>query len=521
MIKVLIAEDEQGILDSISNAFSWENMGCEISGLAQNGIHALELCLSNPPDIIISDIVMPGIDGITFLRYIREKHPRTQFIILTGHRNFEYAKDAVNLGASLFLLKPINFTELKNAILKLVDKILQEEKDLQDENQQEHILSSLLNGYIYSQHDFAPKIQLLLHSLQSYRICTFQFDDGQEQDIFRIQNLALFCESTIQSQHFIPVKVNALHYALITTGQDSDHPEELRKTLKQLQNRIYQFFHTTISIGISALHSGYDTLHQAYLESLRALGKQFFSGNQSIHVFLTENTEQDLSYTDYNAVFLYQKKIETLISSFQGIYLHQQASSLFYEWIAASNGNVVLIKSSFIMLAVLCIRNIVGQDNKQTALFFEKYANFQKVLRCDTLEMLKEIYLNLIIDLNDYRSIKTSNKQELINKILDYIQDHYMETISLSTVARTVFLSPSYLSTLITNETGKSFTDIVNEIRISKAIELLKNPKRKIADIAFSVGFNEPQYFSIIFKKCTNLTPRDYREFYLSSTPIH
>lgn len=114
--------------------------------------------------------------------------------------------------------------------------------------------------------------------------------------------------------------------------------------------------------------------------------------------------------------------------------------------------------------------------------------------------MLKDIYLNLIIDLNDYRSIKTSNKQELINKILDYIQDHYMETISLSTVARTVFLSPSYLSTLITNETGKSFTDIVNEIRISKAIELLKNPKRKIADIAFSVGFNEPQYFSIIFK---------------------
>ena len=80
--------------------------------------------------------------------------------------------------------------------------------------------------------------------------------------------------------------------------------------------------------------------------------------------------------------------------------------------------------------------------------------------------MLKDIYLNLIIDLNDYRSIKTSNKQELINKILDYIQDHYMETISLSTVARTVFLSPSYLSTLITNETGKSFTDIVNEIRI-------------------------------------------------------
>ena len=153
MIKILIAEDEQGILDSISNAFSWENMGCEISGLAQDGIHALELCLSNPPDLIISDIVMPGIDGITLLRYIKDKYPHTQFIILTGHRSFEYAKDALNLGAALFLLKPINFTELEDAILKCVERILQEEKQQQDENQQEHILSSLLNGYIYTRND--------------------------------------------------------------------------------------------------------------------------------------------------------------------------------------------------------------------------------------------------------------------------------------------------------------------------------------------------------------------------------
>ena len=368
MIKILIAEDEQGILDSISNAFSWENMGCEISGLAQDGIHALELCLSNPPDLIISDIVMPGIDGITLLRYIKDKYPHTQFIILTGHRSFEYAKDALNLGAALFLLKPINFTELEDAILKCVERILQEEKQQQDENQQEHILSSLLNGYIYTRNDFTPRIQSLLHSLHSYRVCTFQFDDNQEQDVFRIQNLALFCASTIQSTQFIPVKVNALHYVLIASGKESGQLDELKKTLKQLQSRIYHFFHTTISIGISALHSGYDALHSAYLESLRALSKQFFSGNQSIHVFLTANTDQDLTYTDYNALFLYQKRIENLIDSCQGIYLHQQAASLFYEWISAQNGNVVLIKSSFIMLAVLCIRNIVGQENKQTAL---------------------------------------------------------------------------------------------------------------------------------------------------------
>ena len=124
MIKVLIAEDEEGILYSISNAFSWENMGCEIIGLAQNGIQALEYSLSTPPDIVISDIVMPGIDGITFLRYLKEKYPNTQFIILTGHRNFEYACDALNLGAAVFLLKPVNYKELENHLEKIINTIL-------------------------------------------------------------------------------------------------------------------------------------------------------------------------------------------------------------------------------------------------------------------------------------------------------------------------------------------------------------------------------------------------------------
>ena len=142
MIKVLIAEDEEGILYSISNAFSWENMGCEIIGLAQNGIQALEYSLSTPPDIVISDIVMPGIDGITFLRYLKEKYPNTQFIILTGHRNFEYACDALNLGAAVFLLKPVNYKELENHLKKIINTILTSQEQQQIENQQDYILSS-------------------------------------------------------------------------------------------------------------------------------------------------------------------------------------------------------------------------------------------------------------------------------------------------------------------------------------------------------------------------------------------
>lgn len=118
MIKLLIVEDEAGIRSSLMNAYSWAELGCELIGSAGSGIEALEICLKMSPDIVISDIVLPGIDGLTFLKYIREKNPATQFIILTGHRNFDYAKDALNLGAAFFMLKPINYSELKAAIEK-------------------------------------------------------------------------------------------------------------------------------------------------------------------------------------------------------------------------------------------------------------------------------------------------------------------------------------------------------------------------------------------------------------------
>ena len=134
MIKVLIVEDEAGIRSSLANAYSWSEMECELLGCAASGIEALEICLKVQPDIIISDIVMPGIDGLTFLKYIKDKYPEIQFIILTGHRNFDYAKDALNIGASYFMLKPINYEELKENICRLASQIVNSNEERETEN---------------------------------------------------------------------------------------------------------------------------------------------------------------------------------------------------------------------------------------------------------------------------------------------------------------------------------------------------------------------------------------------------
>lgn len=515
MLKVLIIEDEAGIRNSIANAFSWEEMGCELFGAAGSGLQALELCLNTPPDLVISDIVMPGIDGLTFLKYIREKYPFTQFIILTGHRNFDYAKDALNLGAAFFMLKPINFIELENSIRKLIEKIMQERENKKIETQQEHILRSLLNGRIYHNTSLLPQVKNLLNQIAYYRVCVLKFDDEIENDPFRLQNLMVFCENLTARENLLMVKTDNAHlvFILLLSQKDASF-EDMKGYLIQLLHRIFEFFHVSVSAGVSEIRHGYDTLHEAYIQGLRALGQKFFTGSGCVHMF--HKTGSLPAVTDYNQLLGFCQDILTWLGSGNPDSLSRFTDRLFSELLASFGSDASLLKSSFLILFTLCIQRTIGEDARQMSILLERYSNFQKVIHCENIEILKELMLNLIMDLADYHIVKSGTKQMIVQKITDFIDQNYQENISLNDAARVVYLSPSYLCTLITNETGKNFTEILNEVRVKNAIELLKDPSRKISEIAYAVGFHEPQYFSIIFKKLTDLTPRDYRKMYLN-----
>ena len=134
---------------------------------------------------------------------------------------------------------------------------------------------------------------------------------------------------------------------------------------------------------------------------------------------------------------------------------------------------------------------------------------------CSVLLLTPAHTLSLIHIFSDYFSVRNNPRQVLIQTILQFIQQNYQNNITLNDISQKVYLSPSYLSSLIAGETGKNFVDILNEMRIQKSIELLKDPQKKISEIAHAVGFREAQYFTMTFKKYMDITPRDYREFYL------
>lgn len=521
MIKILLAEDEDGIRTSIANAFSWSDLGCELYGQASSGLEALELCLQNPPDIVISDIVMPGIDGLTFIKYMKEKYPDMQFIILTGHRNFDYAKDAVNLGAAYYMLKPVNYLELKQAVKALADKIADAHKGRRLEIQIEQTLSGLLSGFLHMGHIRSPQLSnWFLHTswYQIINICFDETNDTQDKTI-RLENLLVYCRHLLEEYSCLFCKMN--HSNLIILFCHQAQPEsifEQKELFFRIQEEITQFFHSSVSIGISSLLNEQDQIHEGYIQSLRALGQKFFSGRSSVNFFLDQDPGTMDSIIDYNLASLSVRKTVDMIRRSNGVLLEQLANDLFIELFQPYRQNIDLIKSSFIIIAVLCIKKVVRDDSRQLAVMLEKYGNFQLAVHADALQNLKDIFINLVLDLSEYQTLKSSPKQAVIDKVVCYIQENYSSNISLNDIAKTVYLSPSYLSSMITSETGKSFTDILNEVRIQKAIELLKDPGLRITDIAYAVGFKEPQYFSIVFKKLTQLTPRDYREIHLNTS---
>jgi two-component system response regulator YesN len=253
MNKVLIVEDEAGLRNGIANAFSWAEMGCELYALAGTGIEALEICLTNQPDIIISDIVMPGIDGLSLLKYIKDKYPAIHFIIVTGHRNFEYAKNALNLGAEFFILKPIDYDELKAAIQKLSVEIIRKNEEKQMENERERILRDVLSGHIILKGALSPQGQKILDDLRFFRVCAIKFDDENNDDYFRNLQLMTFYQNLIKPSNVILARADNSCVVIILVLPDiNDDLTDAQVYFTQLQEKTYEFFHVSVSIGISS-----------------------------------------------------------------------------------------------------------------------------------------------------------------------------------------------------------------------------------------------------------------------------
>ena len=531
MYKVFLVEDEIIVREGIRNSIPWENTNYTLAGEAPDGEMALAMIQDIKPDILITDIRMPFIDGLSLSRIVKKTQPWIKIVILSGHDEFEYAREALSLGVEEYLLKPVSSQDMLKTLDKIAGRIDEEkEKLLNIENLKAQVrsssdilrdkwLSDFMNGRIPAAKAIEQgrefNLDLLARSWIAAVIMIVPGGKGEQLEPLK-KMLQAIMEQYPGSIWFAE---HEKRFVLLVKEAPAEGAPEKASSLVESVYAIAQAFKYEaerntgwkIMVGIGSLAERIGEVPKSYQTALKiaeygvahglaqiddtmlfsSIGEEMFDPSEfsdiNVDIFLTR-----LRYAakkDIDAIIKeYTKILESNFDEMSAYFIFGEiimASAKIVEGLGGSLKEIVPFS-----LEKSMIRSLVDSRN----VFIEK---------------LKAL-LSAVIEFRD--SHTGGRYRDVIVKAREYIDSNFASgDISLYSTASYVGISPNHLSTVFAQGTGENFIDYLTRMRLEKAKNLLQNTAMKSADVAFETGFNDPHYFSYIFKKNTGLSPREYR----------
>lgn len=535
MIKLLIVDDETIIREGMTNIIDWEKMGVRVVGTASNGRDGMAKAIAEKPDIVITDIRMPIIDGIRFSTQLREKFPKVKIIFLTGYSDFEYSRHAIHVGAEDYLLKPVNTQELIELVQRLTAEINQENQKVVDWSRKRALLKESLpmmreqcvRGFmdgILTQKQFTDRVLQLGMNLSEgdYRIMIFCIDyyfqliaNGERQIALLKFALANVAEEIFRpiGDCFICDDGEARQTVLL---RSKGNTKEITRAAREIQFYMRKYYSLSVSVGIGTQVKNLEELRMSWQNADRALESRLKQGSGQIivkedykgnaegieKIFITLSEEEALK--DSVALLSKEEAFDTIEQIFEKYVMEQDAGRKETEQLTMY---LILIGLREAEHSQLEPKDILGRD-------YYYYEEIFKYETAEDLEMwIKDIYSRII----EYaQKQKNGRYKGIVISGIAYAQEHFAESIQVSDVAKAVFVTPNYFSKVFKEETGENFTDWLNKYRISRAKKRIeKEPETKIYTIAAETGFNDYKYFAFIFKKYTGYTPTSYRNTFV------
>lgn len=514
MIKLCIVDDEKEIREGIANNVDWEAYDIQLCGLAEDFHEAMLIYDKYAPDIIILDINMPGESGLELAKQIHQANSSTKILILSGYDNFSYAQQALRYHVTDYLLKPCRSSDILKAVLKAKELLEHErlaEQDIRKIKSQytntlpllkKQFLLDLMLGPTANPEKILQKFALYRIGIMPYdlRTVVIMSDDSKAADNYQEQELMKSAIQNILKEIIENVDYEMFEYdnhtVLLYNIQNDD------QMLKQLQlffDKASQCLWFKLSIGIGSRCDNAETIFNSYLEAYHAAKTNLFFNISTI----TCCNEIKLNGQDS---FFYPMEDEVrIIESIGSNNLEAALLALddFIRHIQESNCTTEAVKNACFILTV-----------KLTDLSKQKVAipssNLFHLTDVKSLSLLHKNLQKMVEHLINTSSGFVSHNQIISNTIC-YIDEHYKDDISLEFVAREVYVTPKYLSTLFKRTVGQNFTDYLHSVRIQKACELLQNTRMMVYDIAAAVGYKSPKHFSKIFNKHIGKTPNQFR----------
>ena len=536
MIKIFLVEDEIAIRKGIKNSIDWEKEGYEFVGEAGDGELAYPMILKTKPDILITDIKMPFMDGLQLSKLVRKELPATKILILSGYDEFEYAKEAIKLQVAEYLLKPISSAKLLDVLAQVKEVIRQEqeEKELikkykEDMKENRELEKERFLNQIITQNLSLAQILETGESLGMdlsaplYNILLLKItENGGKQETYAEIESALDTLSGVFS-----FRRGVDEWLFLLTADDAEKMERriesCRKTVRQITEKTdppVEYF--------GALGNPVERLREiknSLKEAEKKFAFQYFKKwNQILEIPVRDVGSSENPQTEK------KENEELLISSVQVDKLnHKIIENFIHTGLRREVSNFV--DDYFMSLGEksvqsLMFRQYVAMDFYLAAVAFLERLGFSSkelVERCGDLKEMEQViqtieqtkeYIKKVLDatLECRESVSRKRYSDLLKEAVSYIEHHYEEEdISLNQVAASVNISPSHFSTIFSKEMGETFIEYLTNVRMERAKQLLRSSTMKTAEIAYAVGYKDAHYFSYLFKKVQKCTPREFR----------
>ncbi|WP_138753099.1 response regulator [Paenibacillus sinopodophylli] len=544
MLKVLIVDDEPFMRKGIFCKINWQAMQLECVGDAADGQDALQQIQDKKPDIVLTDIRMPVMDGLMLLERVRQIDANIQFVVISGYDDFQYARRAMNFGVVHYLLKPLNAQELMEVLEKLKAHFLAKDSEQDYRSlllkhyeanrmvQRERMLTRRIQEEARERHDHEElaqikRLQTSDFTLFVIRVRPFTFPhegfhiEDEQLIWFGVQNIVE--QLLVQSGHNGLAFRHTYHSdemiaVLPTRGRGNSH--DFPHIANQALDALRQYLQLEAAVGISNSNAPDASLKNAYEQARMAVRGEVLHGTGKVYSYsalrMSASKERasgaSIIAVDQEMVFakLLQNKDEERISR----WLEQQYEGLYS---LPEQGYLDFEKLSMHIYSML--RSVLSEYIDPSELILNEQQHFIEVLlSCRSWQAAKDALFQtartvMLLIPDD----KAALHDDVIDEVKHYIDHHYYENITLSWVADHYFIHPNYFCKLFKIRSGENFNNYLTQVRLSHAIRLMSNVDLKLAQIAGIVGYDSHAYFSSVFRKLYGISPKKYRENILAS----
>ena len=543
MLKIFLAEDEVVVRETIKRMIPWEELGFELVGEAADGEMALPLLIRQQPDLLITDIKMPFMDGLTLARLAKKEIPGLKVVILSGYDDFNYAKQAIGIGVEDYLLKPIT----KNALIERLSEIrsryehektqkeyyekFQREMQAYEKNSSRDFFEALVGGSMDMMEVYKRAEKLGLDIVaEAYNVLIFTMNCDEDFSGQRDEYSSWEAESLELLENFFAghssamlFRSNIFSYGVLLKGQRETIEEntrvcvdEIRKILSRQDGRREWF----LAVGQSV--ERLSQIQKSYHTASRAFSQRYLYDENILYYDEMETMEHPggQAETEDNA---YLQKVDVnalnpaILQKFLSNGLQEETENFVKDYFYAIGQEP---------MESLVFRNYVILNVRFSVISFIKGlgCDTNEMESADTEEVLAESGKNMesaiayakkmISQAIEIRDQNSGNKNRSILKTaVDFIDSHYMdEEISLNTVANVANVSSNHFSALFSQNMGQTFIEYLTTLRMNKAKELLRCTGMRSSEIAGEIGYKDAHYFSYLFKKTQGMTPSDYRK---------